>query len=60
MWKQLKDLKSKLKDAKAFCLRHQCLYGGLCGAHGWAAWATDKPEVYLPIMALYALLAWQG
>ncbi len=50
----------RLKKAMKFCVCHHGLYGGLCASHSWAAWATQKPEVYLPMVLLYAVLAWRG
>lgn len=50
----------RLKKMMEVCVCHQALYGGLSASHGWAAWATGKPEVYLPMMAIYAVLAWRG
>ena len=37
------------------CVRN--MYCGLCGAHGFAAFATAKPEVYVPMVVFYFLLA---
>ena len=39
---------------------HRVLYGELCGSHGFAEWMTGKPEVYVPMMVLYAMLSWRG
>lgn len=50
----------RLKKAINVALCHHSLYGGLTGCHGFAAWVTDKPEVYLPMAALYAVLAIRG
>jgi len=43
-----------------WCVCHHALYGGLSASHGWAAWVTAKPEVYVPMCLLYAVLAWRG
>ncbi|MEX3015527.1 hypothetical protein [Gymnodinialimonas hymeniacidonis] len=42
--------------AKA-CVCHRSLYGQLSGCHGFAAWATGKPEIYVPMAVLYAVMA---
>ncbi len=46
-----------IKKTKEFCTPRR-LYWALAGAHGMAGFATGKPEVYLPMAALYALAAW--
>ena len=43
-----------------WCVCHHALYGGLTACHGWAAYATQKPEIYVPMAVLYAVLAWRG
>lgn len=52
----LERLKKLLKTA----LCHHSIYGGLTGCHAWAAWSTGKPEVYLPMVALYLILSITG
>lgn len=49
-------LTKKMNDV----LTHRVLYGALCGCHGFAAFWTAKPEVYVPICVLYAVLSWRG
>ena len=46
-------LKKKLCDL--CCCRN--VYTGLGGCHGFAAWATQKPEVYVPMALMYLILA---
>lgn len=48
-------MKKKLMDHLTHCRLH-C---GLAGTHLFAAWATSKPEVYVPIAAIYAISAWR-
>ncbi|MEL6451016.1 MAG: hypothetical protein AAFQ19_07130 [Pseudomonadota bacterium] len=50
----------RIKKFGNACVCHHALYGGLSASHGWAAWATGKPEVYVPMTLLYAVLAWRG
>lgn len=47
---------TKMKET----ISHRMIYGGLAGCHLWAAWMVAKPEVYLPMAAVYALAAWKG
>jgi hypothetical protein len=53
-------LKQKLVLYGAVIASHRAVYSGLSACHLWAAVATDKPEVYCPIAALYTVLAWRG
>ncbi|MEL6449889.1 MAG: hypothetical protein AAFQ19_01415 [Pseudomonadota bacterium] len=55
--KRLEDWKKKIAKLAAAVLCHRGHYGQLCGCHGFAAWATGKPEVYVPMAAVYLLLA---
>jgi len=48
---------SRVKDWMQRVCCHRNVYGALCGCHGFAAWATGKPEVYVPMAVLYLLLA---
>lgn len=41
-----------------FC--HRSIYAGLSACHAMGCWVTDKPELYGPISALYAILALRG
>jgi hypothetical protein len=41
-------------------ISHRVIYGGLSGCHLWAAVATGKWEVYVPMAVLYALALWRG
>ncbi|MEM6607817.1 MAG: hypothetical protein AAF689_04500 [Pseudomonadota bacterium] len=36
---------------------HRNMYCGLSGFHGFAAYATQKPEIYVPMAVIYFLLA---
>ena len=47
--------KLKEKFCGFCCVRN--MYCGLCGVHGFAAFATAKPEVYVPAAVFYFLLA---
>lgn len=59
--KTLKDtLTHALRSVAGAALCHRGLYGQLSGCHGFAAYATGKPEIYLPMAALYAVLALRG
>lgn len=55
--KYLKTMTQKL--LQRLCC-HRSLYSGLCGSHGFAAYATGKPEVYVPMMVIYGVLAITG
>ncbi|KMW56081.1 hypothetical protein AIOL_001033 [Candidatus Rhodobacter oscarellae] len=48
-----------MKKMRGLCC-HRNVYAGLCTSHGFAAWASDKPEIYVPAALLYAVLAWMG
>lgn len=58
------ELLTKLKTlalmlcATLFC--HRAIYAGLSCCHGAGCWLTDKPELYGPMAALYAILAFRG
>jgi len=54
----MEDLKTKWKKVCKAVLCHRSLYGQLCGCHSFAAWATGKPEIYVPMALVYAVLAW--
>ncbi|GIT90562.1 hypothetical protein JANAI61_10200 [Jannaschia sp. AI_61] len=56
----MQEPKTERKTWKEICLCHAATYGALSACHGWAAWATGKPEVYVPMMVIYALQAWRG
>lgn len=53
-------MKDWMKQWVARLCCHRNVYGCLGGWHGFAAWATGKPEVYVPMAALYWVLAWRG
>lgn len=57
-WKE--SLTSAVRRTINAVLCHRSLYGQLSGCHLFAAYATGKPEVYLPMAALYAVLAGSG
>jgi len=48
----LKKLKRRIQ--RLCC--HKNVYGGLSACHGFAAYATGKPEVYVPMALLYFVL----
>ncbi|MEO9682816.1 MAG: hypothetical protein ABJF86_13230 [Tateyamaria sp.] len=50
----------RMKKLMNICLCHRAMYGSLSASHGWAAWVTEKPEVYVPMLLLYAVLAVRG
>ncbi len=52
-----KSLADRIRAAAKACICHRSLYGQLSGCHGFAAWATGKPEIYVPMAVLYAVLA---
>ena len=54
---RLKDKIAALADV-LFC--HRAIYAGLSLCHGSACIVTEKPELYGPMAALYAILALRG
>ena len=56
----MKRLKEKATQKLAKLLCPQSLYGQLSACHGYAAMTTGKPEVYLPMAALYLVMALRG
>ena len=57
MFERMKD---KVKEWAAAVCCHRNIYAGLTGCHGFAAWATEKPEIYLPMAALYLVQTLKG
>lgn len=57
-WKE--TLTDAIRKLGRVALCDHSLYGQLSGCHTFAAWATGKPEVYLPMAVLYAVMAWKG
>lgn len=55
-----KTLKTKLCKLARAVICDKSLYGQLAGCHGFAALSTEKPEIYLPMAVLYAVLALRG
>lgn len=51
---------AKLKERMKKFLCHRAAYAGLSGTHAFAALATGKPEVYLPMAVLYLVLVVLG
>lgn len=51
---------AKLKERMKKILCHRAAYAGLSGTHVFAALATGKPEVYLPMAVLYLVLVVLG
>lgn len=47
----------RLKSKFCSLCCHRNVYSGLGGCHGFAAWATGKPEIYVPMAVLYLILA---
>ena len=58
--KMLNQLKKTLKTLAAIALGHRVIYGLLSFAHANGCVMTDYPELYAPMAALYAILAWRG
>lgn len=60
----MKELIETLKNGVAsFCaifLCHRAIYAGLSVCHGSGCVLTEKPELYGPMAALYAILALKG
>ena len=56
----LNQLKKTLKTFVAIALGHRVIYGLLSFAHANGCVMTDYPELYAPMAALYAILAWPG
>lgn len=58
MAERLKKLKDNLRNRIAAAIHsHRNLYGSLSASHLWAAMSTGKPEVYLPMVVIYGILA---
>lgn len=48
---------TKLRKATKAVFCHHSIYGQLAGWHGFAAFSTGKPEIYVPMAVLYAVMA---
>ena len=60
MFELLTKLKSWAQNLSAILFQHRAIYAGLSACHWAGCWLTDKPELYGPVAALYAILALRG
>lgn len=52
MWKRMNEMMTRIS--------HRACYAALALCHVYAAGATGKWSVYLPMAWFYAVLAWRG
>jgi len=57
---RLENLKTAINQHCERVLCHRVIYAGLSLCHGSGCVITDKPELYAPMAALYAILIWRG
>ena len=60
MFELLKKPKFWVQKLSAILFCHRAIYFGLSTCHGSACWITERPELYGPMAALYAILALRG